>query len=300
MRRSIDLLVEAGDGSRAVLGYMNFAYMDAHMEGPRSALRVNEEGLVFAQSRGVRPEAIGMEINALHFRYDAGEHDTVLREAAALEAEMARLGAGPMLREIRSTALRVATLRGVTTTVELLDRLVSTAPDPEEGADALIGAFGPAAAARHFLGDANGARADLASMAETSFASATLFGATLMPGVVRTALALGEVGAAETVVRDFTSAMPFDQHSLAASRAAIAEARGALDEAIVDYADVAARWEGFGVVPELAFALLGHGRALVKAGRPDAAGPSLARARDIFTSLRAGPSLAEIESLAST
>jgi class 3 adenylate cyclase/tetratricopeptide (TPR) repeat protein len=299
MRQSIDLLIEAGDGGRAVLDYMNFAIMVAHTEGPRSALRLTEEGLAFAQSRGVRPEAIGMEINALHFRYDSGEHEMVLREATRLEAEMARLGADPMLREIRSTALRVATLRGVTSTAELLDRLVSTAPDPEEGADALIAAFGPAAAARHLLGDADGARADLASMAATSFANATLFGATLMPGVVRTALALGEVDVADTVVRDLTSAMPFGRHSLAASRAAIAEARGALDEAIVDYADVAERWEGFGVVPELAFALLGHGRSLVKAGRPDVAGPSLARARDIFTSLRAGPNLAEIESLVS-
>jgi hypothetical protein len=57
------------------------------------------------------------------------------------------------------------------------------------------------------------------------------------------------VDVADTVVRDLTSAMPFGRHSLAASRAAIAEARGALDEAIVDYADVAERWEGFGVVP---------------------------------------------------
>src|SRR5206468_6202261 len=167
MRQAIDLLIEAGDGGRAVLDYMNFAIMVAHTEGPRSALRLTEEGLAFAQSRGVRPEAIGMEINALHFRYDSGEHEMVLREAAGLEAEMARLGADPMLREIRSTALRVATLRGVTTTAELLDRLVSTGPDPEEGADALIAAFGPAAAARHLLGDADGARADLASMATT-------------------------------------------------------------------------------------------------------------------------------------
>ena len=298
MRRSIDLLIEAGDGSRAVLSYMNFAYTVAHVEGPRPGLRVTEEGLAFARSRGVRPEAIGMEINALHIRYDAGEHDTVVRDAAELEAEMTRLGADPMLREIRSTALRVATLRGEPTIVDLLEALVSTAPDPEEGEDALIATFGPAAAARHLLGEADGARADLETLAGASFARATLFGAPLLPEVVRTALALGEVDLAETVVRDFTLAIPFGRHALAASRAAIAEAGGALDEAIVRYIEVAEQWEGFGVVPELAFALLGHGRALLKAGRPDAAGPSLARARDIFTTLRAGPSLAEIESLA--
>ena len=42
------------------------------------------------------------------------------------------------------------------------------------------------------------------------------------------------------------------------------------------YADAARRLEGFGNVPELAFALLGQGRTLIALARPDAA-----RERDV-------------------
>ena len=45
-----------------------------------------------------------------------------------------------------------------------------------------------------------------------------------------------------------------------------------------------------GIIPELAYALLGHGRTLLALGRPEDARPALDRARTIFgTSGRAGP-----------
>ena len=66
-------------------------------------------------------------------------------------------------------------------------------------------------------------------------------------------------------------------------------------EAAVDaYAEVARRWETSAVVPELAFALLGHGRSLLAIGRRGC--PTVARAgRTIFKDLRAAPALEEID-----
>ena len=53
------------------------------------------------------------------------------------------------------------------------------------------------------------------------------------------------------------------------------------------YADAAGRWEQFGVVPEHAFALLGHGRCLVRVGQSHNAVPILNNAREIFQALGA-------------
>jgi hypothetical protein len=53
----------------------------------------------------------------------------------------------------------------------------------------------------------------------------------------------------------------------------------------------------FGVVPELAFALLGHGRCLLRLDRPIEAADVLHRAREIFDSLGAAPARSETDAL---
>ena len=56
----------------------------------------------------------------------------------------------------------------------------------------------------------------------------------------------------------------------------------------------------FGVVPEHAFALLGHGRCLVGLGRPGEAAPVLQQARGLFHALGATPGIAETDALLET
>jgi tetratricopeptide (TPR) repeat protein len=72
------------------------------------------------------------------------------------------------------------------------------------------------------------------------------------------------------------------------------EARGDHETAADAYADVVDRFEAMGVIPELAFALLGQGRSLVALGRAEEARAVLERAEAIFTDLRAEPALLEI------
>jgi hypothetical protein len=79
--------------------------------------------------------------------------------------------------------------------------------------------------------------------------------------------------------------------------AAIAEAAGDHQAAAGSYADAAQRWEQFGVIPEHAYALLGHGRCLINLGQPHEAAPTLHLARALFDQLGAMPALAETDAL---
>jgi tetratricopeptide (TPR) repeat protein len=118
-----------------------------------------------------------------------------------------------------------------------------------------------------------------------------------LPAAVRALLVHGRV---EEVDRVLTRAVPtyaYAAHAMSASRAALDEARGNLDAAVVGYDDAARRWAGFGVVPEHAFASLGRGRSSLALGRPADARPALEEARAAFMRLRAAPALAETETL---
>jgi len=102
---------------------------------------------------------------------------------------------------------------------------------------------------------------------------------------------------AERGTEDAETPTPNAEHALVATNAMLAEARGDTQSAADAYAEAADRWERFGVVPERAFALLGHSRCLLELGRPSEAAPVLREAREIFERLAAAPSLAETDAL---
>jgi hypothetical protein len=102
---------------------------------------------------------------------------------------------------------------------------------------------------------------------------------------------------AERVVAGFKARTPIDQHALTSANAALHEAHGDHRAASEQYADAAQRWRTFGVVPEQAFALLGHGRCLVALGQMTEAAQRLRLVRDIFQALKAAPALAETDAL---
>nr|MBA2559510.1 hypothetical protein [Propionibacteriales bacterium] len=90
---------------------------------------------------------------------------------------------------------------------------------------------------------------------------------------------------------------PYAEHALVAMDAALAEARGQSQTAADAYADAAIRWEGFGVLPEQGFALLGQGRCLLELSRRVESAEVLQRAREIFTRCGMGPALEETDAL---
>jgi hypothetical protein len=78
------------------------------------------------------------------------------------------------------------------------------------------------------------------------------------------------------------------------ARALLAEHQGHHGEAAGLFADAAQRWERFEMPWEQAQALLGQSRCLLTLTRPAEVGEPLRTAKDIFTTLRAGPALATV------
>ena len=121
--------------------------------------------------------------------------------------------------------------------------------------------------------------------------------AAFLPSLVRAALGIEDSVLAERLVSGLEPRYPYSEHALVAVNAAVTEAHGDLEAAAEGNADAADRWERFGVVPEQAFALLGHGRCLLGLSRPTEAAPVLRHAREIFERLGANPALSETDAL---
>jgi hypothetical protein len=120
--------------------------------------------------------------------------------------------------------------------------------------------------------------------------------AALLPGLVRSSLALEDAKLAARLVDGVERRTPLHDHALCACRAQLAEASGTHAEAAALYAQACDRWRGFGEVPERAYALLGHGRCLVRLARAEAEQP-LGEAHEIFSGLGYRPALAQTKTL---
>jgi hypothetical protein len=140
------------------------------------------------------------------------------------------------------------------------------------------------------------AQALLSELEQTAGIRADPYFVSLLPGLVRTALALDDAALASSLLDGVQLATPLAGHALAAGRAQLAEADGDRAQAAALYAQAAERWREFGNVPECAYALLGQCRCLSTLGKPEAEQP-LREARELFASMGYQPALAETEAL---
>ena len=118
----------------------------------------------------------------------------------------------------------------------------------------------------------------------------------LLPELVRTALALDDATLAGSLVEGVQPVTPLAGHALATGQAQLVEADGDHAQAATLYTEAAERWRDFGNVPERAYALLGQGRCLAALGAPEAQVP-LREARELFASMGYRPALAATEAL---
>ena len=132
------------------------------------------------------------------------------------------------------------------------------------------------------VGQHDAAAALLQEIAAYPGATESVDYAASLPGILRIAVRVGDLALAERIASGAEGKHPYGRNGIVASDAILSEARGDLESAAPLYADAAARWERFGVVPEHAFALLGQGRCLVELDRAADAIPVLQRARELF------------------
>jgi hypothetical protein len=197
--------------------------------------------------------------------------------------------------EPRSLQLRLLAERGAHEHAPAADQLVAAARDSGEP-QWCAPAF--AAEARLLLtqGQPQLAQALLVEVEQMADFRADPYYASLLLGLLRTALALGEHELGARLVDGVEPVTPLAEHVLAACRAQLAEAAGDRAQAADLYAQAAERWREFANVPERAYALLGQGRCLAALGEAEAEKP-LREADDPFASMGYAPALAETEAL---
>jgi class 3 adenylate cyclase/tetratricopeptide (TPR) repeat protein len=295
MREAILLANQAGQGREVAVLHNNLSAGLWAFEGPQAALTELDTGVAYATARGLTEMAEWATTSTLSPRFDTGEPDAAITLAGDLTQRFQSDQA--TLVEVRSVEARIHTLRGQPAlAAEFLEWLETTARDTA-AAEILVVGLGSAAITHAALGDVTHAIRLLSELAATPDIRDNSMYAAYLPALVRTALRLGEPEIAHSLGKDYQPRTPYAHHALITADAALSEDRGDHQAAADGYADAAGRWERFGVVPEHAYALQGHGRCLISLGQPHEAAPALHEARVLFDRLGAIPALAETDDL---
>ncbi|MDP9331573.1 MAG: hypothetical protein M3P11_13185 [Actinomycetota bacterium] len=296
MREAIAVATQAGQGREAALLHNNLGESLWLFEGPVASLQVLREGLAFAQARGLAEMVEGITISTLDALVDSGELDEALEVVAGIADRLENEDVID-LAVVRAAQARILALRGQAAQVAASLDWLESASRGAGSADYVVIGLGSSAFARAGLGQDDRAASLLAEVEATPGARENQYYLAFLPAMLRTALAIGDLELTERLADGVEPRSPYAEHALVAANAALAEARGGLQAAAEGYAELADRWERFGVVPEQAFALLGQGRSLVGLARAIAAAPVLRGAREIFERLGAAPALAETDAL---
>ena len=275
----------------------NYAIALSPVEGPRASLEVQRAGIAFAQTCGLTGMTDYLTANTLDALADTGEHEQALTLAAELATAFEASGNLNNLIQARTVQIRILTLRGRASQVaDTLDWLETTGRETGN-LDTLVNGLGTAAIARAALAQPDHTSTLLSEIDTTPGSRNNSNYAPLLPALVRAALTTNDPTLAHQLTTGVEPHTPSHEHALTTATAALAEANGHHHTAADRYADAAQRWEAFGVIPEQAFALLGHGRCLLALGHDADATQPLLHARDIFQELQAAPALTETDGL---
>jgi class 3 adenylate cyclase/tetratricopeptide (TPR) repeat protein/predicted transcriptional regulator len=296
-QHAIDLATAAGQGSEVASVHNDYGLVLWLAEGPTAGLDVLRAGISYATPRGLASVIEGLRARSLSLLFDIGQHDELLDAATRLAGQSEATGDMVDLVEVRGVQTRIHTLRGQPELAAGWLGWLRTTPRDTGDPQVIVFGLGSAACAHAALGQSDIAVALLSEVDTTPGTRTTSYYDPWLPNMVRTALATGDPDLAERLVVGVDPDYPYTEHALVAAGAALAEATGDHATAADEYADAATRWEQFGVIPELAYALLGHGRCLLALGHATDAVPVLQRARAIFDQLHATPALGEIDTL---
>jgi tetratricopeptide (TPR) repeat protein len=296
MRDAIPLATRAGQGREVGVIHNNLGIALWVHEGPKAALEELRTGTAFANARGLTEIEDLATLSTFDPLIDIGRLDEALDVAARIAKRLEVEARGDLV-DVRAARARIHTLRGDAGRVaEWLEWIEATAREYENG-DTLVIGPGAVAMTHAALGHNDKAAAMLEELAAAPSARASEYYAVYLPGLVRTAITIRDQALAQRLVADLEPRTPYARHTLTTITAILAEAHGDMQTASDGYADAAGRWEGFGVIPEQAYALQGHGRCLLRLGRSSEAVPVLRHARDLFQQLGAMPALAETDAL---
>ena len=294
MRRALALALEQGQGRDAAVLHNNLALASWQYEGPQAALDACREGIDFCERRGITEFALLMRSANVSLWADLGGSEQTLVEAAATADALEATGS-IAFTVARSVQLRLLTERGNPREAPDPEPMLAAARDtgqPQRIARA-VGGAAPLLLAQNQPGEAHALLHELDRLAG---ARADPVYVSLLPSLMRVALALGDPPLAQRLRTGVEPVTPLHTHVLAAAQAQLAEAARDDTAGAAMYQQAAERWQQFGNVPERGYALLGRGRCLTALDEPEAEG-SLREAKELFSSIGYTRALAEIEAL---
>jgi class 3 adenylate cyclase/tetratricopeptide (TPR) repeat protein len=297
LRAGLALGLELGSGYDTAVLYSNLAEPVWLVEGPDAALAVCEEGVDFAERRGLSEAAMWLRASTLGPLLDLGRWEEAMTLADEAIAWDLAHGGDYLAIGCRRHVTQILTWQGdLIAARDLAGRVLPRAREIDD-LQQLMPALVNAALVAQATGD-QAAALDL--VAEAARLAADRAGGHRFLGQYVADLVRVAAVPAPALARDLVSqAEPSaTRYRLAAAAAAavLAEAAGELEAAAAGYAEAADGWGGYPQVLEHALALLGQGRCLARMGRPDAA-PVLRVAHRRLETLGARPSAAEAATL---
>jgi class 3 adenylate cyclase/tetratricopeptide (TPR) repeat protein len=294
MRRALQLALEQGLGRETGVVYGSLAWVVWAYQGPQSALDTVAEGIAFCERRGITELALQTRANLIGAIAELGQTEQALAEAGPLADRLQAAGDMAWLSP-RALQLRLLAETGTSQHAPEPEPLLAAAR--EIGLPDLI-ALAFAAAAQLLLAQRQPeqAQALLHELEQLDAIRVPSDYALILPSLLRVALALDNPSLAQRLTTGVEPVTPINEHALASAQAQLAEAAHQHSDAAQLYREAAARWQQFGNVPELAYALLGQGRCLAALGKPEVDEP-LRQAKELFTSLGYRPALSETVAL---
>src|SRR5215217_7633997 len=297
LRSGLALGLELGSGYDTAVLYNNLAEPVWLVEGPDAALAVCEDGVDFAERRGLSEPAMWLRASTLGPLLDLGRWDEAVTLAdEAIAWDLAHGGDYLAIRCRRHVTLILTWQGDLIAARDLSSRVLPRAREIDD-LQQLVPALVNAALVAQATGDPPAALALVTEAAQltTDRAGGHRFLGQHVADMVRIAAA-----PAPALARDLiTAAEPTaTRYRLAATsaRAVLAELTGELERAAALFGEAASGWGSYRQVLEHALALLGQGRCLTGMGGSE--GEAVLRvAHERLKALGARPSAAEAAAL---
>jgi tetratricopeptide (TPR) repeat protein len=297
LRAGLALGLELGSGYDTAVLYNNLAEPIWLVEGPQAALAACEDGVDFAERRGLSEPAMWLRASTVGPLLDLGRWEEAITLAdEAIAWDLAHGGDYLAIGCRRYVTLVLAWQGDLIAARDLARRVLPRAREIDD-LQQLVPALVNAALVEHATGDHPAALALVSEAAQLTAdrAGGRRFLGQFLADMVRVAATPAPDLAHSLIAQTDPTATRY-RLTATTAQAVLAEATGDVDRAAGLYEEAAAGWAAYGHVHEHALALLGQGRCLLQLGRPE--GEQVLRvAQRHLTALGARPPAAEASSL---
>src|SRR5215217_1972574 len=297
LREGLALGQELGSGYDTAVLYNNLAEPVWIDEGPAAAMEVCEEGVDFAERRGLSEAAMWLRASTLGPLLDLGRWDEAVTLADEAIAWDLAHGGDYLAIGCRRYVILILTWQGdLIAARDLSSRVLPRAREIDD-LQQLVPALVNAALVAQATGDPLAALALVEEAAELTAgrAGGRRFLGQYLADMVRVA-AVPAPALAKSLLDDADATATRYRLAATTAQAVLAESTGDPERAATLYTEAAAGWSAYGQVLEHVLALLGQGRCLAELGRFDA-GPVLRVAHQRLIALGARPTAAEAKDL---